>query len=151
MAKQVGPSATWWVENTGVAPAPGVPFPAESFPRYTRKGMRSLWNDAAKAGGAREDPWSPYFTSHKEYIRARRASAEWSAEHSKQALSAWKPESGPRETRAYYDAYPADLWTQLGLPLQGRRRGSPWHKHYVVTVGGFMTEDEYDTEYPLLD
>lgn len=141
-----GPSQSWWIENTGVTPAPGVPFPAEAFPRYTRATYRRYWNDAAKRDEGARKPWEPWFKSRDEYLSARRESRRWSKEHSQQPMSRWSDSFGPERTKAYWSAYPNDLWR--GWPITGKRRGSPWHKHYVVDVGGFMTPDEYDAAYP---
>jgi hypothetical protein len=112
--------------------------------------MREMWNAAAKEGGPGPRPtpeWAEYFASHKEYVAARREGRKWSKEHSRQDMSKWSDKFTARQTSAYYSAYVNDPWRFFGVT--GRRHGAPWHKYYVVDIGGFMTEDEYEASYPL--
>ena len=138
-----------WIARTGVAPAPGVPFPYEAFPRFARTSYRALWNEGIKKRESGAVPeWAQYYDSRNEYLAARRANAAWSKAHSKQAMSKWSTKMGPEQTAAYAAAYTNDPWQALGA-TPGKRKGSPWHKYYVVDIGGFMSDAEYDSAYPI--
>ena len=81
------------------------------------------------------------FASAGEYKQARKTARAWSAVSSHKESSRY--DSGklrdPASFRAYFDAYRQ----KTGTPAERRAR----LKYYVVDVGGFMTDAEFERDY----
>ena len=82
------------------------------------------------------------FASEEDYRKARRESAKWSKAHSRQNRSEYKPTyEGPR-LRAYYDAFvnPDTRANRIENGLASLR-------HWLVDEMGYITPEEFDTDY----